>query len=393
MSSLTFALFPQKFLTILVFLLRVFCGWFVCGVYQLTLTRQNTCRRLLPPAYAGIKYSFDGGTTWASTAKYFNARHVGACDGKIAVWGKTDGESGNRLWYSGDNGVSWHAQTTFAKNFHGVQGITVDRNGKIWVSWNSATVVTPVTTTHSAFSGTFKITARHSSKALDVSNGSASDGANVQQWTANGTAAQQWIITATTDGYYKLVNKGSNKALEVASSGTADGSNVQQWSYTGANHQQWSIEATTDGFYKILNRNGGKALDVSGVSASDGANVHQWTYGGGGNQQWKLEQLSTATAREAGAGAAGSRQTSVFSLPVHPNPAGREVTISLAGFEGESAVQVSMRDMAGRAFLHRQVQPDAREVTLPVDHLPGGVFVVTVQGSKTGKTAKLVITR
>ncbi len=256
-----------------------------------------------------------------------------------------------------------------------------------------ASVLCPYAATLPAFSGTYKVTARHSSKALDVTGSSTAEGANVQQWTDNGTAAQQWVVTATTDGYYKLVNPGSNKALEVAGSGTADGSNVQQWSYTGASHQQWKLEATTDGFYRILNRHSGKALDVSGVSASDGANVHQWTYLGGSNQQWKLEQIATTSVRTAGAGAAGSRRTSKLSLRVHPNPASREVTISLAGFEGESAVQVSMRDLAGKAFLRRPVQPGAQEVTLPVGHLPRGVFVVTVQGSKTGKTAKLVITR
>jgi hypothetical protein len=243
----------------------------------------------------------------------------------------------------------------------------------------------------SGFSGTYKITARHSSKALDVTSGSTADGANVQQWTDNGSAAQQWVITATTDGHYRIVNRGSNKALEVAGSGISDGSNVQQWSYTGANNQQWKIEATTDGFFRLLNRNSGKALDVAGVSASDGANVHQWTYGGGGNQQWKLEQLSTTAARMAGAGS-GQRTSELF-LQVHPNPASREVTISLAGFEGESAVQVRLSDLAGKAFLRQQVQPGAREVTLSVSHLPPGVFVVRVQGGKTGKTAKLLITR
>jgi photosystem II stability/assembly factor-like uncharacterized protein len=94
--------------------------------------------------YAGIKFTTDGGNTWKPCPQFFDARHVGVCDGKIAVWGKKDGGSNpNLLWYSADNGNTWTAQTTPEKNFHGVQGIAVDRNGKIWVSWNSATVVTP----------------------------------------------------------------------------------------------------------------------------------------------------------------------------------------------------------------------------------------------------------
>ncbi len=94
--------------------------------------------------YAGVKVSRDGGQTWTGTAQFFDARYVSSCDGKIAIWGKKDGGSNPvLLWYSADDGVTWTAQSTPTKNFHGVQGITVDRNGKIWVSWNSCTVVTP----------------------------------------------------------------------------------------------------------------------------------------------------------------------------------------------------------------------------------------------------------
>lgn len=80
---------------------------------------------------------------------------------------------------------------------------------------------------------------------------------------------------------------------------------------------------------------------------------------------------------------------------IYPNPANREVTISLAGFEGEAAVQVKLTDINGKPLLRRQVQIRAgvNQVTLPVSHLPQGLFFVTVQGSKTGKTTKLVITR
>ncbi len=182
------------------------------------------------------------------------------------------------------------------------------------------------------FSGTYKITARHSGKALDVANSSTADGGNVQQWTANGSTAQQWVVTATTDGHYKLENKGSNKALEVSNNSLADGGNVQQWTYVGSNSQQWKIEATTDGFHRLINRNSGKALDVAGVSTADGANVHQWTYGGGGNQQWKLELLSapqpTTVTREVWSNIPGN---GVAAIPVTTTPTSTSQISSLEG--------------------------------------------------------------
>ncbi len=93
----------------------------------------------------GVKVSTNGGDTWTPTSQFFDAKHVSSCDGKIAVWGRKDGEPNPELlWYSADNGVTWAAQSTVANNFHNIQGITVDRNGRIWVSWNSITVVTPI---------------------------------------------------------------------------------------------------------------------------------------------------------------------------------------------------------------------------------------------------------
>jgi len=93
--------------------------------------------------WAGVKVSRDAGLTWTPTAQYINARYVSSCNGKIAVFGSMAGDAQPRLYYSTDDGATFTAQTNATNNFHGVQGITVDRNGKIWVSWNSCTVVTP----------------------------------------------------------------------------------------------------------------------------------------------------------------------------------------------------------------------------------------------------------
>ena len=93
--------------------------------------------------YRGVVVSRDGGLSWAPTAQYFNARHVSSCDGKIAVYGKASGDTVDRFYYSTNDGASFTAITDSSKNFDGVNGVTVDRNGKIWVSWNSVTVITP----------------------------------------------------------------------------------------------------------------------------------------------------------------------------------------------------------------------------------------------------------
>jgi hypothetical protein len=94
-------------------------------------------------------------------------------------------------------------------------------------------------TTSTAFNGTYKITARHSGKSLDVQGISLADGGNVHQWTYGGGNNQQWFVTDVGGGYYKIVSKHSGKALDVNGNSTADGANVYQWAYVGGTNQQW----------------------------------------------------------------------------------------------------------------------------------------------------------
>ncbi|WP_425331861.1 cellulase family glycosylhydrolase [Paenibacillus sonchi] len=147
---------------------------------------------------------------------------------------------------------------------------------------------------HGIISGAvYKLTALHSGKSLDVAGGSASDGANVQQWTDNGNAQQKWKVIDVGNGFYTLIAQSSGKALDAAGPSTADGANVQQWTDNGAVTQQWKITGAGGGYYKLISKSSGKALDVAGGSTADGANVQQWTDNGNAQQRWKFTQITT----------------------------------------------------------------------------------------------------
>ncbi|MBD0257924.1 MAG: RICIN domain-containing protein, partial [Cytophagales bacterium] len=231
------------------------------------------------------------------------------------------------------------------------------------------------TPTPGTFSGTYKITARHSGKALNVANGAAADGADVQQWTDNGSTAQQWIITATTDGYYKLVCRATGKALEVSYNLLTDGGNVHQWTYSGANNQQWKFEDVGGGFYKITARHSGKGLDVANASLADGGNVHQWTYNGGLNQQWKIDLLSTATSRLS------FEETADAGVRVYPNPVSNGVLrLSIRANEAETAQLVLSNGRGGTPIgetLH--LHAGDNRVSVPLGGLPAGLYLLRVQ--------------
>jgi hypothetical protein len=138
--------------------------------------------------------------------------------------------------------------------------------------------------------GTYRITARHSGKALDVFGAQTQDGANVIQWTYHGGSNQRWTVTHLGNNVYRIVGVASGKALEVASTSTANGANVDIRTDTGATNQGWTISASGGGFFRLAPlSSSGSALDVSGAATTDGANVHQWTWTGGANQQWALQ--------------------------------------------------------------------------------------------------------
>ncbi|GEM_PF-976693 len=185
-------------------------------------------------------------------------------------------------WLHGNRGLSsakYLAGIEFGSEiFHGTGNLNVT---------NYTCQVSPITSGIVA-NGTYKIIALHSGKALDVYGKGTADGTNVEQWSYNGGANQNWTLTHLGNNVYEIVGLQSGKALEVVSTSTSNGTNVDIRTYTGAANQKWTISAApTSGYYRLAPvSSSGSALDVSGISTLDGANVYQWSWMYGKNQQW-----------------------------------------------------------------------------------------------------------
>ena len=99
--------------------------------------------------------------------------------------------------------------------------------------------------------------------ALDVSGGSKKAGANVQQYGANGSAAQRWIPVKQANGSLVFYSGlGRNLVLDVSGGSVSNGANVQIWSANGsvaqrfiainANpHVEEGAQTVADGMYQI----------------------------------------------------------------------------------------------------------------------------------------------
>jgi beta-glucanase (GH16 family) len=112
-------------------------------------------------------------------------------------------------------------------------------------------------------------------KCVDVAGASTTNGAAVQLYTCNGTAAQQW--TVGTDGTLRSLGK----CMDVTAAGTADGTTVQLYDCNGTAAQSWTRSGT-----QFVNVGSGKCLDATGNSSADATRLQIWTCSGGANQQW-----------------------------------------------------------------------------------------------------------
>jgi hypothetical protein len=221
-------------------------------------------------------------------------------------------------------------------------------------------------------------------------------------WFTYGTASINAanVRSGTKSGYF--TNGGGNYTITGLTANTTY--KVRAWVKAVTGTDIWVV---VSGFGGSGNNPGQRMTSTSWTQTGDivfttGANstsatLAAWTGNGSAAyfDDFTIARTTCTNCRTTIAEVESKLPTEDLTLKLHPNPANREVSISLAGFEGESAVQVRMSDMAGKPFLGKQVKIGAgvNQVTLPVGHLPKGLYFVTVQGRKAARTAKLVITK
>ncbi|MFH8404298.1 RICIN domain-containing protein [Streptomyces sp. NPDC018019] len=107
-------------------------------------------------------------------------------------------------------------------------------------------------------------------------------GAQLIQWTCDGSRDLRWTITPTSGGYYTIKNDWSGKCMAVAGSAYGNGAKVIQWDCKGYEDQKWALSGS-----EIINAHSGKSVGV-GSSKANGAGAIQWTKGAGYDQLWGL---------------------------------------------------------------------------------------------------------
>jgi hypothetical protein len=170
-------------------------------------------------------------------------------------------------------------------------------------------------------------------KCVDVAAGSSANGAHVQLYDCNGTAAQSWTV-GNADNTVRALGK----CMDVTSASTASGAKVQLYDCNGTAAQQWTV---SNG--ELVNTGSGKCLDATDQSSANGNQLQIWTCTGAANQMWTLPGGTTPPSGGLNTGVApgGNFNLSVWQLQEPVGSPGSPTTISSSRLQGAGGYQDS----------------------------------------------------
>ena len=269
---------------------------------QIYAANKTGAQRWRIAAAAGGTYTIQ----CVGTGKYLDARAGRAYNGNN-VWQYAGNGTAAQRWYIEANGSGWVIRSAVNRNFvvdaagaRAASGTNVwlyRANGTAAQRWWLLPASPRVASQRTVADGYYELRMSSSTGyALDVSGASSANGANVQVYRANGTAAQRWYVKWESDGYYSLRCASSGKVLDVSGANPAVRTNVWQYASNGTAAQRWAISEAAGGTYTLTCKADGLALDVSGGSAANGTNVQMYLPNGTAAQRFVLRAASPASA-------------------------------------------------------------------------------------------------
>lgn len=146
--------------------------------------------------------------------------------------------------------------------------------------------------------GTYTIsTLLNSNYVLDVKDGSTSNGANIQLYEANDTAAQQFKVSHDSQGYVTFTNVKSGRVLDLNGAVVKDAGNIQQYTSNGTRAQKWIVKPDGNGYVVMSAINPNYILDLSGGSVRNSSNVQIYSAKGSNSQRWNITKYVSKEQR------------------------------------------------------------------------------------------------
>ncbi|MGA5303104.1 RICIN domain-containing protein [Nucisporomicrobium flavum] len=189
----------------------------------------------------------------------------------------------------GHNAMNYETKTRLSSTFASAQQNQWLVNGIKWLAGVSGDTPPPPTGDPIDPARWYSVTNANSGKCVDARAAGTVNGTAIQQYTCNGSNAQQYQFAATSGGFVRVATRGNAaQVLDVKDVSSADNAPIQTWAYGGGANQQWQPVAEPAGTYHFVNRNSGKCLDVPAAATADGVQLVQYTCNGTAAQSFRL---------------------------------------------------------------------------------------------------------
>ena len=132
---------------------------------------------------------------------------------------------------------------------------------------------------------------------LDVASSSAENCANIQLGVSSDLSAQRFEVTYVGGGYYKIIAEHSGKSIDVFSGLKDDGANVHQYTWNGSDAQLWKFVDAGNGMYYIRSKLG-NVLGLSSENAVSGTNVCMRSMSQASSNKWKLTEYENRPVKD-----------------------------------------------------------------------------------------------
>ncbi len=184
--------------------------------------------------------------------------------------------------------TSLSASTTY---YYVVEAVNSNGAG----SSTQASVTTSAASSGGGLSTTtyYQIVNQASGSCIDDTGGSGSNGTALQQWQCySGSINQEWLFTATSNGYYEVTTYNSaTAAWNVVNVGTSPGTPMQLWAYGGGANEQFKPVLQSNGDYEFVDLNSGLCLNVPNGTTTNGQQLQINTCNGSTSENFKLNLL------------------------------------------------------------------------------------------------------
>lgn len=175
---------------------------------------------------------------------------------------------------------------------------------------------------------------------MEVADGKAESGANVQQWGRDGVAPHNaWKLKSAGNGYYYIYSALSDTlVLDVAAKKADNGQNISLYNFNGNDNQQFKLTKNSDGSYKIRTKISGNAsaIEVENAYTNAGANIQQWEVNGVNCQDWVMEAVTIPAPTEPPTEA--PTQATTTAQPATEPPVSSNIKLGDANCDGEVTI-------------------------------------------------------